>query len=191
MTGFLELAFAVGNILLRGHVVEIGHIDIVADMLMTLELAFGLHLFLQRAQRFEAGADVGLLAAFAVDLLLARTPEEVRADGGIAHLWGTAGGPSVEIEEIDYAEVLREKQGDAATIERVIAAALAGPQLELDDSAMRTLLEIVGDPGRLNELMKQLDAATADKGVDARTAAFLPAFGLIAQLQSLYLEIYA
>ena len=106
-------------------------------------------------------------------MLLARAPEEVRADGGISHLWSTAGGPSVEIEEIDYAEVLREKQGDAATIERVIAAALAGPQLELDDSAMRTLLEIVGDPIRLNELMKQLDAATSDKGIDARTATFL------------------
>jgi len=106
-------------------------------------------------------------------LLLARTPEEVRADGGIARLWATAGGPSVEIDEIDYAEVLREKEGDVATIERVIAAALAGPQLELDDSAMRTLLEIVGDPVRLNELMKRLEAATADKGVDARTAAFL------------------
>jgi hypothetical protein len=106
-------------------------------------------------------------------LLLARTPEEVRADGGIARLWATAGGPSVEIDEIDYAEVLREKAGDAATIDKVIAAALAGPQLELDDSAMRTLLEIVGDPVRLTELMKQLDAATADKGVDARTGAFL------------------
>src|SRR2546430_1032160 len=106
-------------------------------------------------------------------LLLARTPEEVRADGGISHLWATAGGPSVEIEEIDYAEVLREKEGDAATIDRVIAAALAGRQLELDDSAMRTLVEIVGDPIRLNELMKQLESATSDKGVDARTAAFL------------------
>ena len=44
-------------------------------------------------------------------LLLSRTPDEVRNDGGIAHLWGTAGGPSVEIREIDYAEVLREKRG--------------------------------------------------------------------------------
>ena len=96
-------------------------------------------------------------------LLLARTPEDVRADGGIARLWATAGGPSVEIEEIDYAEVLREKEGDVATIERVIAAALAGPQLELDDSAMHTLLEIVGDPERLKELMKGSRRATAEK----------------------------
>ena len=34
-------------------------------------------------------------------VLLARTPEEVRADGGIAHLWATAGGPSLELVEID------------------------------------------------------------------------------------------
>jgi hypothetical protein len=105
--------------------------------------------------------------------LLGRTPEEVRADGGIAHLWATAGGPSVEIREIDYAEVLREKQGDAATIDRAIEAALAGQQMELDDSGMRLLLEIVGDRQRLAQLMAQLDAATAGRGVDAKVAAFL------------------
>jgi HEAT repeat protein len=105
--------------------------------------------------------------------LLARPAEEVRADGGIAHLWATAGGPSLEIVEIDYAEVLREKQGDAAAIERVIAAALAGPQLELDDSAMHMLLDIVGDPARLADLMRRLEGDTADKGVEIKVAAFL------------------
>ncbi len=44
-------------------------------------------------------------------------------------LWATAGGPSLEIVEIDYAEVLREKQGQAATIDQILAAALGGPQL--------------------------------------------------------------
>ncbi len=105
--------------------------------------------------------------------LLARTPEEVRADGGIAHLWSTAGGPSVEIQEIDYAEVLREKQGDAVAIERVIAAALAGPQLQLDDSTMTSLLEIIGDPERLDALMKQLEASTTGDQMSARITAFL------------------
>ena len=42
-------------------------------------------------------------------LLLARPPEEVRADGGIARLWETAGGPSIDLEEIDYAEVCAKK----------------------------------------------------------------------------------
>ena len=53
------------------------------------------------------------------------------------HLWATAGGPSIEIEEIDYAEVLREKQGVAATIEQIIAAALAGPAARARRSGMR------------------------------------------------------
>lgn len=106
-------------------------------------------------------------------LLLARAPEEVRADGGIAHLWTTAGGPSLEIQEIDYAEVLREKQGFAATIDQILSAALAGPQVPPDDSAMRALGDIVGDPARLDELMAQLESATAEHGVDVKTAAFL------------------
>jgi HEAT repeats len=106
-------------------------------------------------------------------MLLARPPEEVRADGGIAHLWATAGGPSIELQEIDYAEVLRDRRGDAAALEQIITAALAGPQLELDDSAMRTLLEIVGDPARFDELIAQLETATEGKGVEVRMAAFL------------------
>src|SRR5207245_6834221 len=64
-------------------------------------------------------------------MLLSRPVDEVRADGGIASLWATAGGPSMEIVEIDYAEVLREKQGDAAAADRIIAAAMSGAQLAL------------------------------------------------------------
>jgi hypothetical protein len=105
--------------------------------------------------------------------LLARTPDDVRGDGGIARLWETAGGPSIEIEEVDYAEVLREKIGSRAAVQQIIAAALEGPQLELDDSGMRLLLEIVGDPARLDELLDQVEMATAGRGDDARTAAFL------------------
>jgi hypothetical protein len=106
-------------------------------------------------------------------LLLARAPEEVRADGGIARLWGTAGGPSLDIVEIDYAEVLREKQGDAATIDQIIAAAIAGPQLQLDDATMQALLGIMGDPEKLQQLMAQLEQATEPGGLDAKTAALL------------------
>lgn len=106
-------------------------------------------------------------------LLLARSPEEVRADGGVAHLWATGGGPSVEIQEIDYAEVLREKQGADAALDQIIAAALAEPQLQMDDSGMRLLLDIIEDPERLAELMKKLVTATATDGADAHAAAFL------------------
>jgi hypothetical protein len=106
-------------------------------------------------------------------LLLARTPEDVRADGGISRLWVTAGGPSIELQEIDYAEVLREKDGHAATIESAIAAALAGPQVQLDDSAMEMLVQIVADPDKLNELMTTLEETAGEGAFDVRTAAFL------------------
>ena len=89
-------------------------------------------------------------------LLLARTPEEVRSDGGISRLWTTAGGPSLEIEEIDYAEVLREKQGQAATIDQILRRARR-TVLELDDTAIARLVDIVGDAAKLDQLMTQLE----------------------------------
>lgn len=106
-------------------------------------------------------------------MLLSRPAEEVRADGGIAALWATAGGPSLEIVEIDYAEVLREKQGDEATADRLITAALSGEQLELDESGMRTLLEMVGDPVRLAALMQALEKRTENTPGAVRIGAFV------------------
>jgi len=119
----------------------------------------------------NSGADAGSWRTLL--LLLARAPEEVRGDGGISRLWATAGGPSIEIQEIDYAEVLREKKGYAATVEKVIAAALAGPQVQLDETTMGMLVEIVNDPAKLNELMEQLEKAAGEGSLDVRTAAFL------------------
>jgi hypothetical protein len=122
----------------------------------------------------NAGADAGSWRTLL--LLLARPPEEVRSDGGIARLWAAAGGSSIEIQEIDYKEVLREKEGYATAIEKVIAAALAGPQVKLDDATMNMLVEIVEDPEKLDQLMEQLERAAAGGAVgafDVRTAAFL------------------
>jgi HEAT repeat protein len=104
--------------------------------------------------------------------LLGRAPEDVHADGGIAALWATAGGPSLDLREIDYAEVLRDKQGDAEFVERLVAAAL-GQQLELDESGMRLLLELVGDPARLTALMLELEQRTESSTAAVRVGAFL------------------
>jgi hypothetical protein len=136
-----------------------------------VELAELLHRHLIGGVTLNPGADTQSWRTLL--LLLARAPDEVRADGGIKHLWGTAGGPSIEIEEIDYAEVLREKQGVAATAEQIVAAALAGTRLELDDSGMRLLLDIVQDPARLQELVAQLEQSSAQHGADLHAAAFL------------------
>jgi len=106
-------------------------------------------------------------------LLLARAPEENRADGGIGRLWTRTGGPSIEIREVDYAEVLREREGEAALLDDVIAACLKGtPRLELDDATLRALVEIVKDPEKLRQFIAQLEtAAGGDKA--AHATAFL------------------
>jgi HEAT repeat protein len=135
------------------------------------ELADLLHRHLIGGLTLNAGADADSWRTLL--LLLARTPEDVRGDGGIRHLWATAGGPSIDIEEIDYAEVLREKQGVAVAVEQILAAALAGSMLELDDSGVRLLLDIVQDPAKLEELMSQLEGASAKHGADTQAAAFL------------------
>src|SRR5204863_3620101 len=106
-------------------------------------------------------------------MLLSRPADEVRADGGIGSLWATAGGPSMEIVEIDYAEVLREKQGDVAFADRLIAAAMSGAQLELDESGMQLLLDLVGDPARLTILMQQLEERTEGSPGSVKIGAFL------------------
>ena len=105
-------------------------------------------------------------------MLLSRPSDEVRTDGGIGSLWATAGGPSLEIVEIDYAEVLREKQGDEAAVDRLVAAAL-GAELELDEASMRTLLEMVGDPVRLAALMAALEKRTENTPGAVKIGAFV------------------
>jgi HEAT repeat protein len=104
--------------------------------------------------------------------LLGRPPEDVRADGGIATLWATAGGPSLEVVQIDYAEVLREKPADAEFVDKLVASAL-GQTLELDESGMRLLLELVGDPARLTFLMEALERRTENTPGAVRVGAFL------------------
>jgi hypothetical protein len=133
------------------------------------ELADLLHRHLIGALTVNPGVDAAAWRTLL--LLLARAPEEVRADGGIAHLWATAGGPSLEIREVNYAEVLRERRGTGATLDDIIAAALDGAVL--DDESIEALLALLGDPARLDELMAQLDRMARERGGDSKTSAVM------------------
>ena len=135
------------------------------------ELAELLYRHLIGALTINAGADTDSWRTLL--LLLSRSPEEVRADGGIAHLWATAGGPSVEIREVDYAEVLRDKKGEGASIDDIIAAALAGTPIQLDDEGLDALLAMLADPEKVDELMAKLDEAAEKHGPDAKIAAIM------------------
>ena len=76
--------------------------------------------------------------------LLGRPPEEVRAEGGIKQLWTQMGAQSIEIEEIDYAQILREG-AEAASLEEIMSRLLTG-EGEWDASTIEALVDIVGDP---------------------------------------------
>jgi hypothetical protein len=134
------------------------------------ELAELLHLHLIGALTINAGADANSWRTLL--LLLSRAPDDVRGDGGIARLWATAGGPSVEIREVDYAEVLREKRG-GGSLDAIIAAALDGAQVQLDDDSIDALVAVLGDPTKVDELMARLEAAAEERGADAKTTAVL------------------
>ncbi|HUF25066.1 MAG TPA: HEAT repeat domain-containing protein [Vicinamibacterales bacterium] len=63
--------------------------------------------------------------------LMSRSAEENRRDGGLASLWATAGGRSIELHAIDYAALLREGHGGSlASLLKAAEGALAGVSLK-------------------------------------------------------------
>src|SRR5918993_1615290 len=56
--------------------------------------------------------------------LLAKSPEDARAIGGVAKAWDATGNKAIKLTEIDYAEVLRERggSGDSASWDRILTA---------------------------------------------------------------------
>ena len=106
-------------------------------------------------------------------LLLSRAPEEVRSEGGIKELWAQAVGSSIEIEEIDYAWMLREGGSEAASADRIVSAFLASETGELDESTIAAVFDIVGDPAKLDELSAKLQEQVAEGGAKAQATAVL------------------
>lgn len=97
--------------------------------------------------------------------LLSRPAEDIRAGGGIEQAWMSAGGGPIEILQIDYSEVLRERAGGLDSgWDRIIANYLEGELSDLDDDAMRALLDIAGDSNRFKDFTEQLVAKAAESG---------------------------
>ena len=138
------------------------------------ELAVLLHEHLVGELIVHPGGDVEAWRNFL--LLVGRTPEAVRSEGGIARLWTEMAGRHLELREIDYAEVLRERsEGEAAVWEKVISSCLQGDAFSLDEEGLRVLLELVGDADRLGELVATLEtrANAGGSGLPTKTAALL------------------
>ena len=138
------------------------------------ELATLLHDHLIGELTIHPGGELDAWRAFL--LLLGRPPDAVRAEGGIARLWTTMAGRHVEIREIDYAEVLRERKGgEAAAWDQVIANCLQGDAFDLNEETIRELLKTAADSEKMAQLMAMLDERAAESGrtVAQRTTALL------------------
>ena len=109
-------------------------------------------------------------------LILSRAPEELIQEGGVAKAWATAGRTHLDIREIDYAEVLRERAGGGEVAwDRIIACCLRGEMAAMDDAALASLVDTVTDPDRFSQLLERLQAspAAAGAGMGATAAAVL------------------
>ncbi len=90
-------------------------------------------------------------------VLIAQPPADIRDEGGITRAWAAGGGGPLEVRQIDYGEVLRERAGqENADWENIVSAYLAGEKTDLDDAMLSTLLEIAGDPQRLAAFVDRL-----------------------------------
>jgi len=103
--------------------------------------------------------------------LLAMPTEDVRSEGGIARAWQAAGGGPIEIREIDYAEVLKERvegTGVDAAWDELLESCLTGDTRgALDEKSLASLLEIAGDPQRLGEFINRLQERARAVGLAA------------------------
>lgn len=97
--------------------------------------------------------------------LVATSAEDIRAQGGIVRAWMAAGGGPIELRQIDYTEVLRDRtSGLDSEWDRIINHYLEGELSDLDDEAMEALLDIAEDPGRFKEFTEKLVTQAAEGG---------------------------
>lgn len=107
-------------------------------------------------------------------LLLTQPAAEVRGEGGITRAWAAAGGGPIDIRQIDYGEVLRERaSGDESSWEFILTAYLEGEQTDLDEKVLAALTEIVTDPQRMAAFMDDVVERSARDGWATRKQAQL------------------
>ena len=138
------------------------------------EFAGLMHDRLVAALCVQKGADA--LDWHALLLLLARAPDELIAEGGIAKAWAAAGRNHFEIREIDYADVLRERgASDGSEWDQIISFCLQDGTGPLAEDALTALLETLGDSSRFGGLLERLQntAAGGDATVSACAAVLL------------------
>jgi hypothetical protein len=89
--------------------------------------------------------------------ILAKSFDEVRAAGGIGRLWAATGQRHLDIQEIDYADILKERTGTQESQWNDIIRACLNLDTPLDDDDLRELLEVCGNAERFSEFVLALE----------------------------------
>jgi len=168
------------------HLAEPMRIQVTADALLVegrpsgrtdpaiAELATLLHERLVGQLVIRPGTDMETWRRFLQ--LLGRSSSELRADGGIGQLWTNT---HIELRQIDYAELLREKEGAAdaepITWQTLIDACLEGATAPIPDALLQELIDADTGGAKTRELLSALAARSAEmaKTIEATTAAVL------------------
>lgn len=104
--------------------------------------------------------------------LIAKSPEDARAMGGVAKAWEATGNKAIRLAEIDYADILRERAGagESATWDRILAVL----KDEADDEAaageppaMQQMMALAADAGRLAQFAQRLQEVGKASGDDS------------------------
>jgi hypothetical protein len=115
--------------------------------------------------------------------LLARSPDDIRSQGGIVRAWMAAGGGPIELRQIDYGDVLRERKGAlAGGWDEIVTSYLEGEFSDLDDKAMAALLDIAGDTSRFRDFAERLVAQAEESGERVKKDLVLRIFQALAEL---------
>lgn len=111
--------------------------------------------------------------------LIAKTPEDTRALGGVKKAWEEIGNKSITLTEIDYADILRERAGtgESATWDRILSA-LKEETDEHDGTleggrggTMQSMMALAEEPERLVQFaqrLQDLGKASGDDSIQQR-----------------------
>src|SRR5688572_7819995 len=112
--------------------------------------------------------------------LLAKSPEDARALGGVAKAWEQTGNKAIALKEIDYAEVLRERAGggeSAATWDRILTLLRDDKEKEKKDEgggggagdggSMQDMMALADSPEKLAQFAQKLQDAGKAGGEDS------------------------
>jgi hypothetical protein len=109
--------------------------------------------------------------------LIAKSPEDTRAMGGVKKAWEETGNKAIGLTEIDYADILRERagSGESATWDRILTAlkeettdqAGAAGGAAGGDATMQSMMALADDPERLVQFAARLQEVGKASGDDS------------------------